>query len=45
MLCMNGKIYTNLGNGWKVFVPIPGRLQQVPSGFSYLTAKRLEPSS
>ena len=45
MLCMNGKTYKNLGNGWKVFVPIPGRGEASVAPFRFLLSRRQTPGA
>ena len=44
MLCMNGKtLKKNIGNGWKVFVPIPGRGEASAAPFRLFLSHRQTP--
>ena len=45
MLCINGKTYKNLGNGWKVFVPIAGRGEASAAPFRFFLSHRQTPGA
>ena len=42
---MNGKAYKNLGNGWKVFVLIPGRGEVSAAPFRFFLSHRQTPGA
>ena len=45
MLCMHGKTYRNIGNGWKVFVPIPGKGEASVAPFRFFLSHRHTPGA
>ena len=45
MLCINGKTYKNFGNGWKVFVHIPGMGEASEDPFRFFLSHRQMPGA